>query len=513
MEPSPVPDGVERPAPPPPSAPEEGAITEVERYELDGIPLFHLPMAGATILTLAFGVGRAAEPVVCGGMTHLAEHLILTSIADALDHSNGSTEAFRVTFTVRGAPAEASRFLRDVCAAIERPPLSRMHQEANVLRTEAAGRQGPMPMSLRLMWYRTGFQGIGTVHLPELFLRRLDEELLRSWIAENMVAGNAAIWIAGELPDDLLVFLPPGPRRPPPPVGWIPGLETPTLIIEDAPAVGASFFVERNFATAAGFRTLERHLRRALRVDRGLGYDVGSDYVPVSADNALISLWATCLPNSVAEVERLTLEAIDDIAARGPSSDELADQYQQFMRASLDPMSIPGRLDAQVRNLLLGGQPETMFELADGMWRLEPDEVAAAFKRARDSMLLLIPTSGRVPQRPFRPYPGPIPDAMGHGRTFELVTPKQRGRWGKEKPPKLTVAASGVALDGSDGRRVVGMHWDDMVAVICEQESRSLVARDGNVVYIYASEWRDGRDAIRLVDRFAPRGVVVPLAS
>ena len=81
-----------------------GLIPEIEHYELDGIPLYHIPSSGATILTLAFRVGRADEPVIRGGMTHLAEHLILTSISNALDHSNGATEPFRVTFVVRGSP-------------------------------------------------------------------------------------------------------------------------------------------------------------------------------------------------------------------------------------------------------------------------------------------------------------------------------------------------------------------------------------------------------------------------
>src|SRR5262245_61649444 len=90
------------------------AIPPIDHYELDGIPLYHLPMAGATVLTLAFGTGRADEPIVDGGMTHLAEHLLLTNIVDVFDHSNGTTEPFRVTFVTRGTPREASAFLRDV---------------------------------------------------------------------------------------------------------------------------------------------------------------------------------------------------------------------------------------------------------------------------------------------------------------------------------------------------------------------------------------------------------------
>jgi len=55
-----------------------------------------------------------------------------------------------------------------------------------------------LPM-LRMARLRTGFQGLGAFGLPELFLRTLDAEILKRWIADNLTAGNAAIWVAGEL--------------------------------------------------------------------------------------------------------------------------------------------------------------------------------------------------------------------------------------------------------------------------------------------------------------------------
>jgi zinc protease len=492
---------------------DSSAVTEIEQYELDDIPLLRLPMAGSTILTLSFRVGRADEPVPRGGMTHLAEHLIMTAVSDALDHSNGSTEPYRVTFTIRGTPAEVSRFLRDVCKAIERPPLHRMHEEANVLRTEAAGRSGSMGMSLRLIWFRTGFQGLGTTSLPELFLRKLDEGVLRAWMAEHLVTGNAAIWIAGDIPDDLMVWLEPGPRKAPPEQQWIRGLETPTLVVDEMPGVGASFHVERTVASATAFRSLDRQLRRALRVDRGLGYDVGAEYFPISPDRALATVWASCLPNAVRDVERVMLETIDDIAARGPSEEELAHHYETFVRQLLDPMAIPGRLESSVKDLLIGKPPELMSDLADQYWRVQPDEVAAAFRQARESMLVLVPPSGERPQRPFKPYPGTTIGPMGNGGTFDFASTKRKVPWGKSPSPKLTVADAGVAVNDSRGRRIVGIRWEDCVAVVCEPDFRSIVGSDGAVLRIEATEWREGRRAIRLVDRLAPGDLVIPVAS
>jgi hypothetical protein len=487
------------------------SVLEIDHYELDGIPLFHLPGAGATILTLSFGIGSAHEPVPRRGMTHLAEHLLLTSIDRALDHSNGVTEPFRVTFTTRGSPSEASRFLRDVCESIANPRITRMHEEANVLRTEANLRSPAMPPQLRLYWLRTGYQGLGTTHLPEFFLHALDEQVLRDWIGGHMVAGNAAIWIAGTLPDDLYVALDPGPPTPVPAYEEIPGFETPTVLGDEIEGVGASFVVERSLAIQSALRTLEQHLRKALRVDRGLGYIVATDYKAVSATQSLASVFASCLPNSAPEVQRAVLEAIDDLAARGPTEDEIADQYESAVRDLTDPMANPTRLDHWVQGTLMGIEPIPAATVLDQLWRLQPDEVAAVFRKARDSMLLVLPPTSARPQRAWKAYPDPSGEGMGKGQTFEPSTkPKGGGPFGREPAPSLFIGNEGVTVEVGRGVRFVAIRWDEAVAVVRDLDARIIVARDGTSFGVSPEAWRDGKHAVALVDRWAPRPVVIP---
>lgn len=487
------------------------SIPEIDHYELDGIPLYHIPMPGQTVLSLDFGVGRAHEPPIQGGLTHLAEHLILMSIDDVLDHANGTTQAFRVSFTTRGTPAHVSRFLRDVCEAIDHPPISRMHQEAKVLRTEAAGRS-LMPLSLKLMWMRTGYQGIGNLGLPEFFLDSLDPDVLRAWIAQHFVAGNAAIWVAGEIPDDLAVILPPGPRTEPVVQRWIDGFETPAAYRDDVSGVGASFLVDRSAATSAGFRSLDRRLTKRTRVDRGLGYQIGSDWIPVDPGLGLATVWVTCLPEAEREVQQIMFETIDDVAARGPTDDELSNDYQSFPLEIGDPHAIPGRLDAHVRDVLLGGDPipRPVASMIDERWRLESAHVAAAFKKARDSMFLLLPEHGGDPQREFKRYPGPAPGSMAADRTFEFIVKEKRGLLKKKEPvPRLSVGRLGVAIDSVSGRRLTAVTWADCVAVVRERDVRRVIGRDGLVVAFHRSDWRDGAAALGLVDRFAPPDRIV----
>jgi hypothetical protein len=499
------------PTPTAPAPPYAHAIAEIDHYELDGIPLFHLPMPGATILSLSFRVGRADEPVPMTGMTHLAEHLILRSVTKSMDHINGSTEAFRVTFVTRGSPAEASKFLRDVTAAIEKPDLHWMRDEANVLRTEAAGRQGSMPLALRLLWLRTGFQGIGKLNLPELFLDHLDDLALRAWIRDNFTSGNAAIWIAGELPDDLYVTLPPGPRKPPPGIPTFRGFDTPTAVVEDAAGVGASFVIDRSVASATSIQSLARRLRRSLRVDRGLGYDVGTEYLPVDADQAMVSIWASCLPASVEEVEREFLAAVDGLAASGPDADELHDHYQSFLRDLSDPLAFPARLDQHVLDVHVGRDPTPDLSVVEQQARLRPDQVAQAFRKSLDTMLLLIPRGGYVPKRPLKPYPGPDLAPMGKGKTYVPESAKRKTPWSKFTAPKLIVADQGVAIDDARGKRLVGIRWSDCVVVVQEGWRRSLLSVDGSGFDVEAEDWKGGNDAVRAIDRLAPADLVVAL--
>jgi hypothetical protein len=495
---------------PPAATFDVSAIPEIDHYELDGIPLFHMPMPGSTVMSLSFRVGRADEPVAHGGMTHLAEHLILTAIDDVFDHANGTTEPYRVTFITRGSPSHVSAFLRDVCRSISSPRLTRMHQEAKVLRTESAGKSG-MGMSLRMTWMRTGYQGIGTCGLPEFFLDALDEGRLRAWIEQHFVAGNAVIWIAGDLPDDLVVDLPPGPRTPPPTVSFIDGLETPTGVMEEAPGVAASFFVERTAATTSGLAGLQRQLTKRLRLDRGLGYEIGTDYTPASTDRAFASIWATCLPEAASEVQKHLLETIDDVAARGPTPDELSRDYQDFLRELADPRSVPGRLDAHARNVLLGhdATPEPVATMIQERWRLESEHVAAAWKAARDSMILLLPTTGVDPQRALARYPGPPPDPMEAGRTYELLPTTKRRFRRNETGIMLVPGRVGVAIDAKGGRRLSGLRWTDVVGVVRETGVRSLIGRDGSVLQIFQADWHDGQGAIREIDRHSPPGVCI----
>jgi hypothetical protein len=358
-----------------------------------------------------------------------------------------------------------------------------------------------------LNFLRTGYRGIGNVELPELFLRGLDEQILGEWIAKHFVAGNAAIWVTGELPHDLYESLEPGPATPVPEFAPIPGFEGPTMLTGDFGGVSASFLVDRGLAIQVGLNAAEHHLQKALRVDRGLGYAVGSDYRPISADRALARVFATCLPGAVAEVQRAVLETIDDIAARGASDVEIADYYERMVRDVSDVMAFPGRLDRTAADMLMGLQPKLVSTQLDELWRMEPEQVATAFRAARETMLLLLPSNAIPPNRAFKPFPSPSPDPLGRGYTFDYK-PRDKSAPFNRIRPKLFVGGEGVVIDTKAGR-YLRIPWDDCVAVIRDANDRTILSFDGSSFTLEPETWRDGYHALSLVDRFAPSQLVV----
>ena len=374
------------------------------------------------------------------------------------DHANGTTEPFRVTFVTRGRHATCPKFLRDVCKAIETPRLSKMHQEAKVLRTEAAGRG--MSLSLRLHWLRTGYQGIGVSALPEYFLDTIDETRLRAWIATHFVAGNAAIWIAGEIPDDLDVMLPPGPKQATREIRLIDGLETPTIFVEESRGVGVAFDARRSAPVAAGVRSLTRQLTKRLRVDRGLGYEIGGDYWPVGPDRAFINAWATCLPEATRDVQQIVLESIDDVASRGPAPDELRSSTSRSCRTWRTRGPSPAGSMRTSGTCCLGDDPapKSMASLIEEQWRLESEQVASAFKEVRESMIFLLPQSGVDPQRPFKRYPGAPKGSVAPERTFEFISKEKKRRFRHASSAlTLSVGKLGVSVELRNRARIAAV--------------------------------------------------------
>jgi len=479
----------------------------IERLEVDGIPVFWLPDGRRPMASLQFRVGRSDETFVSMGVTHLVEHLAFFKLGRR-DHANGFVDNIRTVFAIHGDAAEIREFLGSICDAIHDLPLDRLGNEARILRAEAL-RRAPSIFD-ELAWLRYGAVGHGLANLAEYGLARLGGADVSAWAASRFGAGNAAVWIAGPLPDDLRLPLPPGPRHAVTLPDPIPDLSLPAWTGSRIPGIALGAVVSREWSSTMGMRILTKRLEQRLRYEMGRSYEVSLAYAPLDANVGQASVFASCLDADAVEVRSAMLAVIDQFAHQGPTADEMADDRAQFSRFKDDPDGGYALLDRAVHGELLGVPRKSPEEdLADHA-SVTGEQIRTAFGRAMDGALLAGPI-GEPPTglsaRSWAQYPiwSRAPVA---GRTFDRTT--KTFPWSK-MTEELIVGPDGVTwLD--DQRRPRTVRYSDCVGMLIDTDgARILNGRDGFRVIVRASEWKGGAAAVAAVDQAVPASLVVRL--
>jgi hypothetical protein len=176
-------------------------------------------------------------------------------------------------------------------------------------------------------------------------------------------------------------------------------------------------------------------------------------------------------------------------------------------------MAYPSRLDGLSRDLLLGREQESLADLDAEYAALGRPQIRSAMRNALGSMVLVIPETGFTPNRTFHPYPSTWAGSPGDARTFVPMYKRPNRPWQKATAPgpRLSIGTVGIVLDGPNGDRLIGIRWSDCVALISEKpDGPRILARDGYTMMVPAAEWKDGPEALALIDRFGPARVAVP---
>ena len=203
-----------------------------------------------------FRAGVADELPRRRGETHLVEHLALFPLGRRPYDYNGFVDRLFTVFHARGTQDEVTSFLSEVSRSLADLPLDRFDTEVEVLRTEAGRDAGDFVS--RMLSLRFGLTGFGVTNLRELGLGVLTPTDIEQRRNQAFTAGNAAVWMYSPEPPRLDFELPDGPRRPPPPVEPLSGVEFPARV---PPARAASR--SRCSAAAQSHRHSRRRDRRA----------------------------------------------------------------------------------------------------------------------------------------------------------------------------------------------------------------------------------------------------------
>jgi zinc protease len=474
---------------------------EIHRAEIDGVPVFWTPVDGPRLATLMFRVGRADEPANMGGISHLVEHLALAPLSQQDYGHNGFVAPLRTVFHATGTDAQLVDYVGTVCGNLGQLPLERILMERRILSQEAASRSAGSSGMQR--WFRYGFQGHGLVGAQELGLGWLGPDPIAAWSREWFTRQNAALWWSGEPPADLRLELPDGERKLVPHAVPLPTIRFPARNDLGGDGVSFGFVGARTAATRIVQDVLVRRLRQDLRFERGLIYDVGSDYDPIGPGEALASIGMDCTRVDATEVAATILRTLDDIGSSGATADEIAREAAAFEEGSGQPGGRLGFLDSTTQDALLGRSREAPADIVAEYRAVTPEATRAVAGTASQSLLLFAPP-GAYDEAAVSLYPGwsafPVP-----GRSIRpsgwLVGPKAR-------KDRLIVGPDGVSWVAPDGRSNTVRYADCVAIRHWEGPIRELWGADGFRVVVDAAEWRGGPDVVAALDAALPASLI-----
>lgn len=471
------------------------------RTEIDGVPTLLAPTDGPLHAGLAFRVGMADEELPRRGITHLVEHLALYSAGIADYHYNGATGVRYTYFHMEGSPTAVVEFLNGVCASLRALPTARLAAEKEILRTEAQGRTNGVRSRLDL--WRYGARGFGTVAYPELAVPTLTEDDLHAWVARYFTAQNAALWIAAdEPPPGLRLELPQGERRPLPTTTSV--LPTrPAYFFGDEGAVAWDAVVPQSPAVGAYSGVLERSLRRALRHEGGLSYQVSTDREVLGDGTALVTAYADALPEKQGAVLGGMVDVLAALRVGRVEAGDLSAVAESGVESFEQARRVAGHLPGQAIGLLLDRPVLTAEEVVSEIRGVTAADVTAVAQAAWADGLAMIPPGPGAEWAGLTAAPVASTSAVEGTEHVQLGNPAVG----------LRLAEEGVSLV-REGYPPGTVLFSGCVGVLAWPDGgRRLVGEDGITVPVEPTLYAPDAGLTAFVDARTPRGTRIDVPA
>jgi hypothetical protein len=472
----------------------------VHRGEVDGVPILWREGPPPLHASLQFRVGEADETFVTAGITHAVEHLTMRAAGRWPHQVNGSTGDLFTEFTTSGRPELVADFLAAVCRVLSDLPVDDLALELGVLEAEGGG-DDPSGSLLAL---RLGARGPGLSGFDQPALRTITAAEVREWASHWFVRGNAVLALSGPPPERLRLQLPTGPRRPPAAVCprplpgrvWDEGCESVALgLLADLPDLRA----EETFWS--GVRIAGDRVERILRHERGLAYTVEGWISMIGPRLGHGVVTADSHNRHGAEVVTVILDALDSLAADGPTSQELSFDLAQSREALTDPRGVWASTDALASDFLIGidGPVERdRLRLIQSLSRVEVRDGLAAVS---GGAMLVVPDDVRVDR------PGWLRASTSTLKPLEGKVLQRRSKSGAPRRSQLVYAPEeGVTLVVDQPAGNTTARWDDIVGVGLHKDGVHVVQTgDGATVPLRDKDWRGGRDAVAALRAHVPQ--------
>jgi hypothetical protein len=437
---------------------------------------------------LYFRTGRADETLATAGLTHLLEHLALSTMSDPTKLNNGFVGGAVTGFISMGQPEDVSSFLTNLCNALNSLPGDRLDSEKQVLEAENATRQYDYCSNL-LNW-RYGAAGYGLLRLPELGLQKITLEQLQNHAAQRFTRKNAILWLSGPLPENLRLPLPDGIKHPiPPPT---PIQQTlPCWFVDDlCGGVAAGITVPRVYAAPIFCEMASRRLHKRLRTDQAVSYAPSFFYDPLNSEIAHLVLYADSDKNRRAELANAFGEVFQEFNTIEDA--EIESVINQFVERFTGPLAPPpaDRKVIEVQRAamawILGHEYESLEYVASQYNAVTVEEVASFGSYVQANAMFALPGEARL-----------LP---GFGKMAPVsIAPVVRGPWAIHmdspvRPEKLVYSPDGVSLLLPDGSHYT-VRFSELAAALCYEDGGvHLIGSDAVSIMVEPTLWRDGQN-------------------
>ncbi|MEV7783590.1 insulinase family protein [Kitasatospora sp. NPDC088351] len=482
----------------------------MNREVIDTIPVFWTEAPGPLEAILMFGCGARDETMRTLGVTHLVEHLAMSTLPRLHHDHNASVDLALTQFTCSGRPEQVVEFLARVCEALTALPVERIEQESGVLAAED-GRVAD-PQTGELLSHRYGVQGLGLAAYRGPGADRIPLDAVRETVTRYFHAGNAALVLTGPPPAGLRLPLPAGerPDRGPAQTALHTG---PSWRQEDVPGPGLALHGDLNDpALLLAVKVLAHRLRETVRHQHGLSYDVDSSAVFAGPGHGERTI---CLDAREGQEQRVTellwREALR-LARDGVTEDELAEELEGAREAWNDPRSTAYELGEAAADLLLGDDYQDAAARLDTLAGVTPGQVRQALADALRTALLVVPCDTEVDL--VQPAGTGLPRYLC-GQGVELPAGGQvfrppladRLRYSGARKARLVVDDAGVWVRQPDGE-VHHVPFDEVVGVEMRGPGRVVFGRSTCFVPVVPELFANLGPAVRAIDARVPAHLI-----
>ncbi|MFF8387030.1 peptidase M16 family protein [Streptomyces kanasensis] len=484
----------------------------MQRTTVDGVTVLWAPGPAPLSAALTFGCGARDESFRTIGVTHLIEHLAMSTLPRLHHEHNASVDLEVTRFTASGRPEQITAFLAAICAALSDLPLDRIRHEAGILTAEASSVTSPA--AAFLLNQRFGARGPGLAPYVGPGYDRLPADAVRAHAAAYFTRVNAVLQLTGPPPEGLRLPLPDGrpPQRTTPAARTGPSWD-------EAPIEGAAIALATPVgspAAALGLALLEHRLTELARHRRGLSYAVQAESSLRDAHTVDTLLSLDCRPGQEAETAELLWQEVLRLGRELPTEAELKDEIEGFRESYEDPRALEAELDRAACAQLFGLPSRDAAARLAALRAVVPEDVRACLARATAGAQLAVAPD--VEPRLAAPDGRPLPRGAcwEHGvlPAGEVFRPplSARARYGAARRSRLVLTGDGVAEIDGDGR-LHHIRFDEIVGLERDGDDRTLFGASGCLMELSPRKYSGCGKVIRAVDAAVPAGLAYEVSA